>query len=189
MGDRRQDLLDKAAAVAPFPPQAQDQLLRSVGDEPVRAFVVHDTYHTDLERGVSVQVRVAALTPSRLLHFSWFEAPADEDAVDTKGEPGPLVVFARTVTLRSLSAVHTTVEYQGEQVSNASVLIFSEALNSLVTEPTECGNPECEADHGTHTTVFQDALRFDADTQARSAQDVTDLLDFAAALDVALAAA
>jgi len=173
-----------------FPELVTDILDVSVAGEPVVAHLVHaeTTFDSDAVRR---HITALVLTGTRLV-----VAHADDHAPDDPdGPPQPYATAAtEAVPLRAVRSVvvNHVVPRPQEYVSGAgsrdlTLTIGWGAVSRLDLEPANCGDPECEADHGYTGTASADdiALRVASDADGEGA--VRNALAFARALSAATA--
>ena len=173
-----------------FPELVTDILDVSVAGEPVVAHLVHaeTTFDSDAVRR---HITALVLTGTRLV-----VAHADDHAPDDPdGPPQPYATAAtEAVPLRAVRSVvvNHVVPRPQEYVSGAgsrdlTLTIGWGAVSRLDLEPANCGDPECEADHGYTGTASADdiALRVASDADGEVA--VRNALAFARALSAATA--
>jgi hypothetical protein len=182
----RQDVLKTGY----YPDLVLDCLDTSLGNERVRAHLVHHEAHFDgdeLRRHVTVLV----LTPTRLLIGHTDEYPADE------GHPSPYALSStEAVPLAQVSSVVVTrtvalpSAYQpGDPVTEAMLSIGWGAVSRVELEPATCGDPDCEADHGYTGTMSADDYSLRMSQAGDGPRGPDQLLAFAAALSAATVAA
>jgi Family of unknown function (DUF5998) len=172
-----------------YPDLVAECLETPLAGEAVRAFLVHHeaTFDRDeLRRHVTVLV----LTPTRLVVAHTDDHPADEvspvaTAVTTT-ESVPLRQITSVMVSRTVTEPDT--HRRGGAPSDVVLTLGWGAVARLDLEPATCGDPECEGDHGYTGTSTVDDLSVRVSEVGDGADGVQQALEFAAAVNAAVAA-
>ncbi len=168
-----------------FPELIADAMSLARGAEPVEAHLVHHeaTFSQDeIQRHLSVLL----LTPTRLV-----VGHTDENAAP--GEPMRAVTTTESVPLGrigsvALSQVVDHPESYGtrkSRVVEAWLTISWGTTRRIELEPAQCGDPNCEADHGYSGDVAVDDLTVRISAAADGEAKVRELVQFGTALQLA----
>jgi hypothetical protein len=168
-----------------YPALVADAVESAMGDERVIAYVVRHEATFDPAMEVRRHVTVAVLSPSRLLVCHTDEHPPGD---------GMALPHASTVTeavkLDCVESVHVTrvvpdpASYvPGVAPTEVVVTIgWRGAVAHIDLEPANCGDENCEADHGYTGTVTPDGLTLRVSEAADGRDAVAEVLAFAEAL-------
>jgi hypothetical protein len=176
------DLGAEIQACRYFPELIADTVAMCLGAEQPLAHLVHQeaTFNRDeIQRHLTVLV----LTPTRLLVCH----------TDENGEPGVPAQALTTsesvglgkITSVALSQVVTNAERYGSRKANITetwLAIAWGTMRRIDLEPTQCPDPNCEADHGLSGMIAAEDLTVRISTAADGPDKVQQLLSFATAL-------
>nr|NLI51263.1 phosphodiesterase [Propionibacterium sp.] len=177
-------LKDAIVSCGFFPDVITTTLARALGGEEVRSSVVHHEATFDRDE-FHRHVTVLLLTPRRLLvsHTDDGEAGAPQ-AMST----------LESIPLRSIRSVALTNVVpdparfaRGQAVAEVWLSVGWGALRRVEIVPANCGDPHCEADHGYDAQNIDDDLTVRMSTAADGEETVRRLIDFATALQLAVA--
>jgi len=182
---RAGELRAEIEAAGYYPEAVAEGVEAAVVGEPVVDFVVHHEPTFDHDE-VRRHVTVAALTPTRLVVAHTDEHPADDLL--------PTPYTATTSEAVSLSAIRSVVVQRmvaqqapvggagGGQPSEAVLTVAWGVIRRLEVEPTQCPDPDCEADHGYSGALTADDFSLRVSAAADGAEAVQRLLSFARTL-------
>ncbi len=156
-------------------------------NEPIRAWFVHQETTLDSE-AVRRHVTVLALTPTRFIVGHTDEHGADEEnPVAHATTSTESVSLARISTVVLSRTVADPARYVvGSPPSELVLTVGWGAVNRVDLEPADCGDPNCEADHGYTGTVSADDLSVRVSDAGDGRETVADMLAFATALSAAV---
>lgn len=178
------DLVQEIERTGYYPAFVRDSFDDALAGETVRGFFVHleATFDSDELRR---HVTVLAVTPTRLIVGHTDEYPADETS--------PVPYATSTVESVHLSRVQTVVV--NRKVSNPArytsdaplaellVTIGWGAVNRVELEPADCGDPQCEGDHGYLGNTSNSDLDIRVSSEADGKAVVRNALAFARLLN------
>lgn len=168
-----------------FPDLIAETMEMATAGEPVLQHVVHHeaTFARDeIQRHLTVLV----LTPTRLI-------VGHTDESDTPGQAGQAMSTTESVALRAVTSVALTrvvahPERHGAHRSNDTETWLSVGWGTarrVELEPAQCGDPQCEADHGYTGTLAADDLTVRMSVAADGPENVQRLVAFGTALQAA----
>jgi len=155
------------------------------GEGVVSSFVHHEpTFDRDEVRR---HITVLVLTPTRLVVGHTDEHPADESM------PSPYAsASTEAVPLRRVSSVvvnrivaNPAAYTPGGSVHEAVLTVGWGGLHRIDLEPATCGDPDCDADHGSTGTMTSDDITLRVSAAVEGGDAVGDLLGFAQDLSAA----
>lgn len=172
-----------------FPELIADSIAQACGAEPVEGFLVHHetTFnHDEIQRHLSV----LALTPTRLIvgHTDENTAPGEPVQALTTAESVPL----RGINSVALSQVVSNPESYGTgraTVAEAWLTLGWGMVRRIELEPAQCGDPNCEADHGYSGDLAGDDFTVRISAAADGETKVRELIAFAGLLQSVTGAA
>ncbi len=178
-----QALRDSIVACGYFPEIIESTVARSLGSEQIVAAVVHHEATFDLDE-LHRHATVLILTPTRLV-------VSHTDDAEAEGTPQALSTV-ETVPLRQIRSVSLTsvvsnpAHFRGGEPSDEAWLSVGWGIMRRVElQPATCGDPSCEADHGYDAQDMADDLTVRMSVAADGDENVTKLVDFATALQLA----
>jgi Family of unknown function (DUF5998) len=167
-----------------YPDFVLDALADAFAQEEVNGYFIHleATFDSDELRR---HVTVLAITATRLVVSHTDEYPADETS--------PVPYATSTVESVQLSRVQTVVVNRkvsnparytsGGAMAEVLVTIGWGAVNRVELEPADCGDPQCEGDHGYLGSTSNDDLSIRVSAEADGKHVVTRALAFARLLN------
>ena len=170
------------AACGYFPDLIVDGVRLAIGDEPVLRHLVHHEA-TFLDDALHRHLTVLALTESRLV-----VGHTDEHTIDMGPMQAASTVEAVALdrfTSVSLSRIVSHPEKFGtkaSRVEEAWLTVGWGTVRRTDLEPAGCGDPDCDADHGYTGTIAAEDLMVRMSSAADGVENVTRLVEFAAAL-------
>lgn len=176
--DQNVDLFEAVSKSGYYPEVVAAGLNDALADERVVDYVLHHEPTFDRDE-VRRHMTVLVLTNSRLVLVHTDEHPPDElltkPYTSTTSEAVPVssvksVVVTRMVTEKSKAPVE------------AVMTISWGAVSRLDLEPANCGDPECEADHGYTGNIAGDDFTLRLSATADGGAAVQRLLAFARSL-------
>lgn len=173
-----------------YPAVVADAFLTALAGEAIEAHLVHQETTFDGDE-VRRHITVLAITPTRLVigHTDDHpapDAPADAPPVATTSTEG--VPLARVHSVVVTRVIADPGAYRpGMAASEITVTLGWGAVSRIDLEPATCGDPQCEADHGSTGTISADDLSLRVSTAAEGEDAVHRALSFAAALSAATA--
>lgn len=181
-------LVDEIRACGYFPELIADAISLARGAESVEGYLIHHeaTFNQDeIQRHLSILV----LTPTRLV-----VGHTDENPVP--GEPMRAVTTTESVALGRINAVALSQvvshpESYGTRrakVEEAWLTIGWGTTRRIELEPAQCGDPQCEADHGYSGDLASDDLTVRISAAADGEAKVRELVAFGTALQLATGA-
>ena len=182
--------LQAAIQAAGYHPEAVTEGVEAalVSERVVDFFVHHEpTFdHDEVRRHVTV----VALTPSRLILAHTDEHPPDDllpsPYTSTTTETVALSAVKSVVVQRMVvQPVEGSSAPAGGQPSEAVLTVAWGAIRRIDTEPAQCPDPECEADHGYTGTLTADDFSLRVSAAADGADAVARVLRFARRLSAA----
>lgn len=193
-GDIVDRLRDDIVACGYFPALVEDSALLALGDEELRAHLVHHeaTFATD---EVHRHLTVLMLTPTRLIIGHTDETPEGME------HTGQLRAASTTesIPLREINAVAVTrvvanPEKYRAGAADAPVVetwltLGWGTMTRLDLEPAGCQDPNCDADHGYTGTAARDDLTVRVSAAGDGPERVSQLVAFGTALQRATARA
>lgn len=165
-----------------FPHLVGDAVRLAVGDEGVRAHLVHHeaTFNRD---EIHRHITVLAMTDSRLI-----VSHTDENDEEV---PGSAATTTESIPLRRLGSVALTQvvahpEKHGTRRSSGILecwlTVSWGTMRRIDIETAHCGDPDCEADHGYSGTMVGDDLTVRISAAGDGEESVGKLVRFATAL-------
>jgi hypothetical protein len=172
-----------------YPDLVIDSVQVSLADEPVVSFLVHHEATFDLEE-LRRHITVLILTPTRLIVGHTDEHPADEHHPIAHATTSTEAVRIDRIDTVVVSRVIEDPASYSADVPPREVLLNLGwgAVSRLDLEPANCGDPECEADHGYAGTVNHDDFTLRISADADGIDSISQSLEFAAALSRATTA-
>lgn len=196
--DHRADLRRQLDRAGYYPELVADVIDVALADEPVEAHLVHveTTFATsEVRRHVTVLV----LTASRLVlahvddHAG--EDDADADAAHPHAHAHAGSSAAATTEAVPLSQVKSVVlthmvnapekHAAGDPPAELTLAIGWGAVSRIDLEPAQCGDPQCEGDHGLTGSMANDDVLVRISAQAEGQDAVRAAVSFARALSAA----
>lgn len=196
--DHRADLRRQLDRAGYYPELVADVIDIALADEAVEAHLVHveTTFATsEVRRHVTVLV----LTGSRLV-LAHVDDHAGEDEADTDGPPPHAHAHAQasaaaTTEAVPLSQVKSVVlthmvnapekHTAGDPPAELTLAIGWGAVSRIDLEPAQCGDPQCEGDHGLTGSMANDDVLVRISAQAEGRDAVRAAVSFARALSAA----
>lgn len=195
--DHRADLRRQLDRAGYYPELVADVIDIALADEPVEAHLVHveTTFATsEVRRHVTVLV----LTGSRLV-LAHVDDHAGDDADEDSLHPHAHAVgqssAAATTEAVPLSQVKSVVlthmvnapekHSAGDPPSELTLAIGWGAVSRIDLEPAQCGDPQCEGDHGLTGSMANDDVLVRISAQAEGRDAVRAAVSFARALSAA----
>lgn len=173
-----------------FPQLVIDAVEDAVGEEPVRAHLVHQETTFDSDE-VRRHVSVLVLTDTRLVVTHTDDHPAGADSPSpfaaTSAEVVPLGRVRSVVVNRVVPDPSSYV--QGSDPHELVLTVGWGVIARVDLEPATCGDPSCEADHGYSGTLGSDDLSIRVSAGAEGPDVVAEAVRFGRALTRAVAAA
>lgn len=175
-------LIEEIRGCGYFPELIAASIGQACGAEPVQGFLVHHeaTFNRDeIQRHLSVLV----LTPTRLI-----VGHTDENAAP--GEPVQALTTAESVPLRGINSVALSQVVSspesygtgGATVAEAWLTLGWGMVRRIELEPAQCGDPNCEADHGYSGDLAGDDFTVRISAAADGEAKVRELIGFAGLL-------
>ncbi|WP_061962228.1 DUF5998 family protein [Demequina flava] len=179
--------LDQAVAGAGYYPALSNSVLRqAIGRETVDAHFVHAETTFD-DREVRRHMTVLVLTPSRLIRMH-IDDGAGHSAEGTH-EASATVETAQLSAVTHVAmthVVHHPEHFSDGDVPSELVLAVGWGVHSRIDlEPANCGDANCDADHGYSGGITGDDTLVRVSTIADGEETVRALSDFAAAVQLA----
>lgn len=173
-----------------YPEVVADAFATALAGEAIRSHLVHAETTFDADE-VRRHVTVLAITPTRLVI-----GHTDDHGPHEGAEEGPPVAMTSTEGI-AVGRIHSVVvtrvianpgSYRpGTTPSEITVTVGWGAVSRIDIEPASCGDPDCEADHGSTGTVTADDLALRVSAAAEGEVAVRRALEFAATLSTATA--
>lgn len=165
-----------------FPELVADTVAMALGEEPVASYLVHQeaTFnHEEIQRHLSVLV----LTPTRLI-------VSHTDENNEAGSPPQALTTTEAVPLGrissvALSQVVSNAERYGSRravVSEAWLALAWGTMRRVDLEPAQCGDPNCDADHGLTGMIAGEDITVRISSAADGVDKVQQLIAFGTAL-------
>lgn len=179
--DRLDDVFADISRSGYHPDIVSAGLRDALADEPVIAHVVHHEPTFDRDE-IRRHLTVLALTPSRVLLVHTDEHPPDDIVLKPYTS-----TTAEAVSISQVRSVMVTrvVPVSGGGPAEAVLTVGWGAVSRLDLEPAQCGDPECEADHGYTGSVTGDDFSLRLSATADGGLAVERLLSFARELSAA----
>ncbi|MGH3446567.1 MAG: DUF5998 family protein [Nocardioidaceae bacterium] len=173
------------------PAEVAEAVEAALASEAVTSFVIHHEPTFDRDE-LRRHATVLALTPTRLIFTHTDEHPPDdmlpEPYTSTTTEVVPLRRVESVSTTRLVPSASSRPAGPAERlVSEVVVTIGWGAMSRVDLEPTDCGDPECTADHGLSGLLSAEDFSLRVSATADGENAVTQLLGFARALSAATA--
>jgi len=170
-----------------YPELVAEGIDAAVGAETLVAYLVNQETTLDAE-AVRRHVTVLALTPTRLI-----VGHTDEHGADDNNPTAYATTSTECVALRRIGTVvvsRTVADparhVVGTMPAEVVLTVGWGAVSRVDLEPADCGNQNCEADHGYTGTVTADDLSLRVSEAGDGKAAVVELLSFAAALSAAV---
>lgn len=173
-----------------YPEVVSDAFVTALAGEEISAHLVHQETTFDGDE-VRRHVTVLAITPTRLVightdDHAAPDAPAGTPPVATTSTEG--VSLGRVHSVVVTRVIADPGSYRpGTAPSEITVSLGWGAVSRIDLEPATCGDPDCEADHGSTGTLTADDLAVRVSAAAEGVDAVHHALAFAAALSAATA--
>ncbi len=171
-----------------YPEVVADAVFDALGAEVACSFLIHHepTFeHEEIRRHVTVVV----LTPSRLILAHTDEHPPDDmlprPYTSTSTEVLPLPRITNVSVTRMVADPVRLPAGAAPTVAEAVLTVGWGAMRRIDLQPADCGDPECDADHGYNGVLVNDDFSLRMSATADGADGVTGLLDFARELSAA----
>lgn len=169
-----------------YPALVADAVEAAVGREPVVSYLVHQETTFDSDE-VRRHITVLVLTSTRFIVSHTDEQPADSTA------PAPYAsTSTESVKLSRISSVVLSRVVADPQAYRPGTLphevvltVGWGAVNRIDMEPANCGDPNCEADHGYTGSSTADDLSLRISEAGDGPETVRQTLQFAQALSEA----
>lgn len=168
-----------------YPDLMMDSVELALGDEELQDFVVHHEPTFSLDE-VRRHLTVLALTETRLV------VGHTDDRTGEWSEPQPqnhAVCSTESIGLREITNVAVTrvvanpEQYRrGDPADSGWLSVAWGSVGRIDLEPAQCGDPNCEADHGLTGAVVPDDLSVRMSVAADGAHDLARLFSFATRL-------
>lgn len=188
---RMHELLDKAAF---YPAIIKADLNRYVAGEQIDGQLVLDNFDIS-DDGLDRDMRVAVLTPSRIIVWAGHETDANELAKPPKKltlhSHVQVISLSKVNDLRLATAVENPHEYvEGDLPSSLSLNIIFSAIDRFLTQPVAYRGQEEDEDEdrsvGMYGDVEHDCYVFEVRAAAHGEGIIQDALQFAQQLAVNL---
>jgi hypothetical protein len=173
-----------------YPALVADAVGSAVGSEPISAFLVHQETTFDANE-VRRHVTVLVLTPTRFV-----VSHTDEQGADDTSPVPYATTSTESVRLGRISSVVVSRVVANPEAYTPGTLprevvltIGWGAVSRLDLEPANCGDPECDADHGYTGSSTADDLQLRVSEAGDGPETVAQALAFAQALSDATVAA
>lgn len=173
-----------------YPALVADAVESAVGSEPISAFLVHQETTFDANE-VRRHVTVLVLTPTRFV-----VSHTDEQGADDTSPVPYATTSTESVRLGRISSVVVSRVVANPEAYTPGTLprevvltIGWGAVSRLDLEPANCGDPECDADHGYTGSSTADDLQLRVSEAGDGPETVGQALTFAQALSEATVAA
>jgi hypothetical protein len=173
-----------------YPALVADAVESAVGSEPISAFLVHQETTFDANE-VRRHVTVLVLTPTRFV-----VSHTDEQGADDTSPVPYATTSTESVRLGRISSVVVSRVVANPEAYSPGTLprevvltIGWGAVSRLDLEPANCGDPECDADHGYTGSSTADDLQLRVSEAGDGPETVGQALTFAQALSEATVAA
>lgn len=171
-----------------YPDLVGDVLDVALAGEEVLAHLVHP--ETTFDRAeVRRHVTVLVLTPTRLVL-----AHVDDHPADSEHPSASASATTESVPLRHLHTVALTHgvpspdrHVPGTAPTELTLALGWGAVRRVDLEPADCGDPQCDADHGLTGTISPDDVVVRVSAAAEGASAVAAALQFARTLSLATA--
>lgn len=167
-----------------FPDLVSDSMAMALGDEPVRAHLVHHEA-TFIGDEVHRHLNLMVLTPTRLV-----VAHTDE-STDNPTRALQAISSTESVPLKGILSV-TLTRVLGEPETGAGQLVETwltigwGTMRRVDLEPATCADPTCEADHGFSGSLVGDDVTVRMSPAADGEDSVQRLVQFGTALQLAV---
>lgn len=162
-----------------FPALVFDAVMMGVGEEELVSFVVqHEP--TITPDGIHRHVTVAALTPTRLLVNHTDDADASGPSGAQAASSTEVVPLSRVSSVSVTRILNDPAQYHTGHAPLQEVVLTAAwgFASRLELEPAQCGDPNCEADHGMTGQVVGDDLVVRMSVDADGKEGVERLLAF-----------
>ncbi len=168
-----------------FPELIADAISLARGAEPVEAHLVHHEA-TFSQEEIQRHLTVLILTPTRLVvgHTDENAAPGEPMRAITTTESVP-VAGLRSVALSQVVDHPESYGTRKSKVVEAWLTIGWGTTRRIELEPAQCGDPNCEADHGYSGDLAADDLTVRISATADGEAKVRELVEFATTLQIA----
>lgn len=168
-----------------FPELIADAISLARGAEPVEAHLVHHEA-TFSQEEIQRHLTVLILTPTRLVvgHTDENAAPGEPMRAITTTESVP-VIGLRSVSLSQVVDHPESYGTRKSKVVEAWLTIGWGTTRRIELEPAQCGDPNCEADHGYSGDLAADDLTVRISATADGEAKVRELVEFATTLQIA----
>ncbi|RAY10967.1 phosphodiesterase [Actinomadura craniellae] len=167
-----------------YPDLVADAVESALANETVLSYVVHHEAAFDPAMEVRRHLTVLVLSPSRLLVCHTDEHPPSEAM--PRPHASTTTESVRLSSVRSVSVTRVVPDpaaYEPGMPPTEVVLTIGWGTVSHVDlEPADCGDENCEADHGYTGTITVEDLPLRVSEAADGADAVTQVLAFAQAL-------
>ncbi|MFD1832169.1 MULTISPECIES: DUF5998 family protein [Streptomyces] len=172
-----------------YPALVAEAVESAVGGEPVSSYLVHQETTFDSNE-VRRHVTVLVLTGTRFIVSHTDEQPADGTSSSPYATTSTESVKLERISSVILSRVVASPEsYKPGTLPHEIVLTIGwGAVSRLDMEPANCGDPNCEADHGYTGSLTVDDLSLRVSEAGDGPDTVRQALAFAQALSEATAA-
>lgn len=180
--------LHQAVAVAGYYPALASSVLKSaIGAEDVRAHFVHAETTFD-DRAVRRHMSVLVLTPTRLIRVHIDDGDGPEGDARHAASATAESALLRTVSSVALThVVHHPEDYREGDAPGELVLAVGWGVHSRIElEPADCGDENCDADHGYTGGITGDDTLVRVSAMADGEDTVRALEAFTGALNAAL---
>lgn len=155
------DLHQAIEACGYFPALVEDAIVASLGEEPLRHFLVHHEPTFNLEE-IHRHLTILALTPSRLIVGHTDEGPSTPE----NGGELQAVSSTESIGLNRINTVAVTRVIANPAAYDRHHPVLPEtwlsvgwgAMRRIELEPAACADPECVADHGLAGNLVADDL-------------------------------
>jgi hypothetical protein len=173
-----------------YPALVADAVETAVGAEPIVSYLVQQETTFDASE-VRRHVNVLVLTEKRFIVSHTDEHPAEEEPAaasfaTTSTESIKLGKIAAVVVSRVVADPESYTP--GTLPSEVLLTVNWGAVSRIDLEPADCGDPNCEGDHGYTGTTTADDLTVRVSEAADGSETVAQTLAFARALSAATAA-
>ena len=172
-----------------YPALVADSLKTAMGGEDVTAHAVHHEATFDRDE-LRRHITVLALTATRLIiaHVDEHGSPEDPAVTSSASASTEAVRLEKVDSVVVTRVITDPATYQpGAAPAEVVLTIGWGAVSRIDLEPATCGDPQCDADHGITGSAANDDLSLRSSAAADGADNVAQLLTFAAALSAATA--
>jgi Family of unknown function (DUF5998) len=169
-----------------YPAVVAGAVFDALAADAVESYLIHHEPTFDNDE-VRRHVTVAVLTPTRLILTHTDEHPPDDmlprPYTSTSTEVLPLSRVTNVSVTRMVTDSPASRKTGRPPVDEAVLTVGWGALRRIDLQPANCGDPECDADHGYSGMLVNDDFSLRMSAAADGASAVADLLEFARTLN------